>query len=108
VIRLSLRAVPTDWGGLIAVGFRCLGWLAVTTLCAFGCLALIALTFGSFTLDGTMLQMNNLTARFVAADPVRQQQFHTILVSTFAGVFSLVALVRRRSMIEAIFSEKGL
>lgn len=105
---LSLPTARSDWGGVIAVSFRCLGWLAVTTLCSLGCLSLIAFAFGNFTLSGTMLQINNLTARFVGADPTRQHQFFDVVFSTFVICFTLVSCVRRTSMIEAIFSEKGL
>jgi hypothetical protein len=71
-------------------------------------LAFIALAIGSFTLNGTILQLNNLTARFVVADPMRQAQFDHVLIAAFATCFALVSLLRRTSMIEAIFSEKGL
>ena len=108
MMRLNTASIAPDPGGLIAIVLRCLGWLVVTTLCAFGILALIALAIGSFTLNGTMLQINNLTARFVVADPVRQAQFGHVLLAAFAVCFALVTLLRRTSMLKAIFSEKGL
>jgi len=107
MMRLMFARIAPDLGGLIAIAFRCLGWLIVTTLCAFGMLALITLAIGSFTLNGTILQINNLTARFVVADAMRQAQFDHVIVAAFAVCFALVSLLRRTSMIEAIFSEKG-
>ena len=107
MMRLTIAGIAPDWGGLIAIALRCLGWLVVTTLCALGILTLIAFAIGSFTLHGTILQLNNLTTRFVVADPMRQAQFDHVLIAAFATCFALVSLLRRTSMIEAIFSEKG-
>jgi hypothetical protein len=104
---LAKTKATSDWGGRIAIAFRCLGWLVVTTLCALGILALIAFAIGSFTLDGTILQINNLTSRFVVAGVIRQAQFDHVLVAAFAVCFAAVSILRRTSMIDAIFSEKG-
>ena len=95
-------------GDVVAAVFSLLGWLALNLLSALGVVALAGFAIGDFTLEGTMLQLGNLTNRFIAADAPRQAQFGHLAAWALLIVFSLVALLRRRGAIRAIFSRKGL
>ena len=66
----------------MAVALRLIGWFATTGLATLGVATLFFVLLGSFTLSGTMLQLDNLTARFLAADAARQAQFQTCLLYT--------------------------
>ena len=45
-----------------------------------------------------MLQLDNLAARFLAADAARQAQFQTIVFTVLGGAFILIAFFRRASL----------
>lgn len=104
----SLHTFRERLGDLIAAVFSLLGWLALNLLSALGVVALAAFAIGDFTLAGTMLQLSNLTNRFVAADAPRQAQFGHLAAWALLIVFSGLGLLRRRGAIRAIFSRKGL
>lgn len=96
----------TGRGGL-AVLLRVVGWISVNVLCSFGSLSLLLFAIGSFTFDGTMLQLSNLSSRFVAADVGRQSQFAGLVLATLAISFFVIGFFRRGSAIAALRSEKG-
>ena len=83
----------------MAAGLRTAGWLAVTTLAASGVLALIFFMLGSFTVAGTMLQLDNLASRYVAADAGRQAQFDTLLGTGALIAFAAIGVCRRASLL---------
>ena len=103
----SLRVDQHSIGAGLAIGLRLLGWFTVTILSTLGCVAVVAIAIGSFSFDGTMLQLSNLSSRFVAADAGRQAQFEHIVLLVFCAILTLIAFFRRASMIAAIYSEKG-
>jgi hypothetical protein len=86
------------WADGAVVGLRLLGWLAVTGLASAGIVALAAFALGSFSLPQTMLQLANLTGRYVAADGSRQDQFNRIVEWGFWGSFLTIAFFRRASL----------
>ena len=77
----------------MAVAFRLIGWFATI-----GVATLFFVLLGSFTLSGTMLQLDYLAARFLAADAARQAQFQTIVFTVLGGAFVLIAFFRRASL----------
>jgi hypothetical protein len=81
---------------VLAFMLRLSGWLAVNALCALGCVAVVFIAIGSFTIEGTMLQLSNLTTRYVAADIDRQSSFNTILL-VGSGLFFFAASFFRRA-----------
>lgn len=92
------RHVPRD---LMLVGLRLSGWLATTTLATLGVATLFFLALGGFSLDGMMLQIDNLTSRFLAADASRRGQFEAIVFGVLLIGFALISLLRRASLIHA-------
>ena len=82
----------------MAVALCLIGWFATTGLATLGVATLFFVLLGSFTLSGTMLQLDNLTARFLAADAARQAQFQTIVFTVLGGAFVLIAFFRRASL----------
>lgn len=103
---LSAHRASDVQGGL-AVSLRLLGWVAVNVLCALGCLLIVFLAIGGFTLGGTMHQLANLSTRYVAADVGRQSEFHTILLVGGALFFCATAFFRRASLARALVESKG-
>lgn len=103
-IRPSSNASVGSW---LAVGLRLVGWMAVNVLCSFGVLAIAAFAIGSFSLPGTMLQLSNLSNRFVAADPGRQGQFAGLVISALVLALCIIGFFRRGSAFAALRSEKG-
>lgn len=88
----------------LATGLRTAGWLAVTLLAAFGVIAAAFFVIGNFTVPGTMLQLDNLASRYVAADASRQAQFDILLATSTSIVFVVIGVFRRASLLR-IFSE---
>lgn len=91
----------------MAISLRTAGWLATNGLATLGVLALFFVLLGGFTLSGTILQIDNLTSRFLAADAVRQDQFQAIVLAVLAGVFTLIAVFRRAGL-RAAFDVAGV
>lgn len=95
------------WQGFLVVGLRLAGWLAVNVLCALGCLTIVFLAIGSFTVSGTMLQLANLSTRYVAADLGRQSEFNTILLVGGTLFFCATAFFRRATLARALQEQNG-
>lgn len=104
----SLPPLGEGLGDLIAVAFLLAGWLLLNLLSALGVLALAAFAIGNFTLAGTMLQLSNLTTRFVAADALRQAQFGHLAGWALILVFSVMGLLRRDGAARALLSRKAV
>lgn len=107
VTQRAARALSRQWPDMLAAGLRILGWLAVSLLCTLGVVALAFLVLGNLTISGTMLQLSNLTTRYVAADADRQGQFNQILEIGSILVFFSVAYFRRGSAARAILFERS-
>ena len=85
----------------MVVALRLTGWLATTGLATLGVAILFFVLLGSFTLSGTMLQLDNLATRFLAAEAARQAQFQSIVFTVLGGAFVLIAFFRRASLCSA-------
>jgi hypothetical protein len=85
-----------------AAALRLTGWVAVTLLVAMGLVAFAFFALGNFTLPGTMLQLDNLASRYVAADAARQAQFNGLLLAAFAGFTAATAFFRRFSLLRIL------
>lgn len=88
----------------LAAGLRMTGWLTVTALAAFGIVAAAFFAIGNFTVAGTMLQLDNLATRYVAAEAPRQAQFDHLLSVAVLIAFVAVGFFRRASLLR-IFRE---
>jgi len=92
------RLIPQDFA---LFGLRLTGWLATTTLATLGMFAVFFIVLGGFTLDGTMRHLGNLTARWLAADLARREQFQAIAFGAVLIGFVLFGFFRRASLISA-------
>ena len=86
---------------LLVIALRLSGWLATSALATLGIATLFFLVLGGFTLDGLMLQLDNLASRFVAADAARRGQFAAISFGVMLTGFVLIAFFLRASLISA-------
>jgi len=86
----------------LAAALRLTGWLAVTGLAAMGLLAFIFFALGNFSVPGTMLQLDNLASRYVAADAARQAQFNGLLATMFGALAAATAFFRRASFLRIL------
>ena len=87
---------------LLVIALRLSGWLATSALATLGIATLFFLVLGGFTLDGLMLQLDNLASRFVAADASRRGQFAAISFGVELTGVVLIALVRSANLISAV------
>lgn len=83
------------------VGLRLSGWLATTLMATLGIATLFFLILGGFSLEGMMLQLENLASRFLAADAGRREQFEAIALGCLLIGFVLIGFFRRASLFAA-------
>ena len=95
---ITAPARRIDVGHAIAVGFRLLGWSAVTVLVVAGLFVVALAAFGNFTLEGFFLHVANLAERYNSADAARRLSFqHTLLIVTLIAL-GMITLFRRASL----------
>ncbi|MEM6409964.1 MAG: hypothetical protein AAF683_00345 [Pseudomonadota bacterium] len=82
----------------LAVSLQVAGWAATTVMATLGVATLFFFVLGSFTLSGTMLHLDNLASRYLAADADRQAQFQMIVCSVLSLSFVLITFFRRASL----------
>lgn len=88
----------------LTASLRMTGWLAVTLLASMGVVALFFFAIGNFTISGTMLQLDNLASRYVAAGAARQAQFNHLLATGAVIAFCAIGFFRRSGLVR-IFKE---
>ncbi|MEO1490238.1 MAG: hypothetical protein AAFR88_12510 [Pseudomonadota bacterium] len=94
-----IRASHVEQGqDALVVSLRLSGWLTTSLLATLGVATLFFLILGGFTLPGAMLQLDNLASRYLAAEPDRQAQFHTIACAVLGLSFALIAFFRRAGL----------
>lgn len=74
------------------------GWTVVTASCVIAGFALFFMMLGEFRFAGLVLQLDNFTSRFLAADGVRRAQFEWQLAATALILFTVVGFFRRHSL----------
>ncbi|MEG3173931.1 hypothetical protein U1708_17110 [Sphingomonas sp. ZB1N12] len=87
-----------DYGYLLYFGLHFAGFMATTLLMTWGVFVLFFLLIGSFSLDGMMNHLQNMTSRYLAADGPRVSQFKMI-VGVVHMVISGACLFFRRHAI---------
>ena len=90
----------------LLVGLRLTGWLATSVMTTLGVATLFFWLLGSFTLSGTMLQLDNLASRYLEADAARRAQFNSIICAVLGLSFAFIAFFRRASL-RAAFDVTG-
>lgn len=87
-----------DTGYYLYVLLHLAGFVVTTLLMTWGVFVLFFLAIGSFSLDLTMNQLDNLTSRYLAADPARVTQFKLIMGCVHLAVSTTIIFFRRRAM----------
>lgn len=87
-----------DVGLGIEIGFRLMGWAAVTALVVAGLFVAAFAMLGNFSLEGFFMQVANLADRYGAADGARRAAFHKQLWSIALILFVMVMFFRRGSL----------
>ena len=98
---LARPAVPersSYFGRAVEIGFRLLGWTAVTLLVVGGLFVVAFAMLGHFTADGFFLQLANLADRYGTADAARRAAFHDDLRLVAAIALSATMVFRRGSL----------
>ena len=95
----------TPVADLCLIALRLAGWLATTGLATLGCFVLAFLVLGGFSAEGALVQLDNMTGRFAAADAARRTAFLGQLAIVAAGLFAVLAICRRRLVIEVFTLE---
>lgn len=73
-----------------------------TVLISWGVFVLFFVVLGNASLDGAMHQLNNLTTRYVAADPARLQHFKHVVATVNLMMVLVVGVARHRSLLAAV------
>jgi hypothetical protein len=104
--RHNWRDLRPDTGRVIEVGFRLLGWFAVSLLAAAGLFVVVFVAFGNFTLEGFFLQLANLSNRYGSANAGRRVAFGNEL--QLVGAIALAAtMICRRASFSQVFAARG-
>ena len=88
-----------DVGFLLHVVLQLLGFLATTMLLTWGLFVLLFLALGDLSLDGLMNELNNLTSRYVHADPARIASFKAMLLCAQLLLAASVTFFRRHHLL---------
>jgi len=88
-----------DYGYFLYFGLHFAGFLATTLLMTWGVFVLFFLAIGSFSLDGMMNHLQNLTSRYLAADADRVNQFKMIVGIVHMVITGAIIFFRRHAVL---------
>ena len=88
-----------DYGYLLYFGLHFAGFLATTLLMTWGVFVLFFLLIGSFSLDGMMNHLQNMTSRYLAADAGRLDQFKMIVGIVHMVITGAIIFFRRHAIL---------
>jgi hypothetical protein len=88
-----------DYGYLLYFGLHFAGFLATTLLMTWGVFVLFFLLIGSFSLDGMMNHLQNMTSRYLAADAGRLDQFKMIVGVVHMVISGAIIFFRRHAIV---------
>jgi hypothetical protein len=88
-----------DYGYLLYFGLHFAGFLATTLLMTWGVFVLFFLALGSFSLDGMMNHLQNMTSRYLTADADRLDQFKMIVGIVHMVVSGAIIFFRRHAIV---------
>lgn len=88
-----------DYGYLFYFGLHFAGFLATTLLMTWGVFVLFFLAIGSFSLDGMMNHLQNITSRYLAADARRLDQFKMIVGIVHMVITGAIIFFRRHAIL---------
>ena len=87
-----------DYGYFLYFGLHFAGFIATTLLMTWGVFVLFFLALGSFSLDGMMNHLQNLTSRYLAADVGRLDQFKMIVGIVHMVISGAIMFFRRHAI----------
>ena len=90
-----------DWRAVCHVVLHLAGFAAMTMLLSWGLVLLAFLALGGFSLDGLMHQLNNLTTRYVAAEPARIASFKHVIAGAQVILAAGFVVLRRHRILPA-------
>jgi len=88
-----------DYGYFLYFGLHFAGFIATTLLMTWGVFVLFFLALGSFSLDGMMNHLQNLTSRYLAADAGRLDQFKMIVGVVHMVISGAIMFFRRHAIL---------
>ena len=88
-----------DYGYLLYFGLHFAGFLATTLLMTWGVFVLFFLLIGSFSLDGMMNHLQNMTSRYLTADADRLDQFKMIVGVVHMVISGAIIFFRRHAIV---------
>ena len=88
-----------DYGYFLYFGLHFAGFIATTLLMTWGVFVLFFLALGSFSLDGMMNHLQNLTSRYLAADAGRLDQFKMIVGIVHMVISGAIMFFRRHAIL---------
>lgn len=88
-----------DYGYFLYFGLHFAGFLATTLLMTWGVFVLFFLAIGSFSLDGMMNHLQNMTSRYLAADAGRLDQFKMIISIVHMVITGAIIFFRRHAIL---------
>ena len=88
-----------DYGYLLYFGLHFAGFMATTLLMTWGVFVLFFLLIGSFSLDGMMNHLQNMTSRYLAADAGRLDQFKMIVGIVHMVITGAIIFFRRHAIL---------
>lgn len=88
------------------VSLRLAGWLTVTLLAVLGCYVVAFLLIAGFDPLLFFKHVDNLAARFIAADAARRAGFSSLLVQSAVVLFAIIAVARRGSLLSIVHDRK--
>jgi hypothetical protein len=88
-----------DYQYFLYFGLHMVGFLTTTLLMSWGVFVLFFLAIGSFSLDGMMNHLDNLTSRYLAADLTRVAQFKLIVIGVHFGISAAIVFFRRHAIL---------
>jgi hypothetical protein len=88
-----------DYGYFLYFGLHFAGFMATTLLMTWGVFVLFFLALGSFSLDGMMNHLQNMTSRYLAADVGRLDQFKMIVGIVHMVISGAIMFFRRHAIL---------
>lgn len=102
----TLRRSVTRAADLVEIGFRFLGWLAVTTLCAAGILFLLFLLMSGFSAESFFAHLANIASRYLDAEEARRAAFLQTSALFFLGCMAVATLLTLQPLLRIIESKR--
>jgi uncharacterized membrane protein len=96
-----------DYGYLLYFGLHFAGFLATTLLMTWGVFVLFFLALGSFSLDGMMNHLQNMTSRYLTADADRLDQFKMIVGIVHMVISGACLFFRRHAILPRDAARRG-